>query len=201
MRSVIGLWRWRHNPLRRTTDLVEAWLALAALLVIAFGAPLVGTAVGTSADHALQQAVRHQRADRHQVTATVVRALSHSSVQPDPETSTARDTRTRVIADWTAPDGSRQRGVVVTLLKSPRPGAHFGLWTDRHGRLVGRPLDGATATTHAVLAGFGAAVLTAGCVECARRLVLWHLVRRRYAHWDRAWDKAGPDWGKAGTGS
>lgn len=201
MRPINGLWRWRHNPLRRTTDLVEAWLALATLLIVVLGAPFVGAAVGAAAEDALQRSVRHQRAERHHVAATVVRTLSRSPLQPDPETSTGRDTRTRVVADWTAPDGSRQRGVVLTLLKSPRPGAHFALWTDRHGRLVGRPLDSATATTHAVLAGFGAAVLTAGCVECGRRLVLWHLVRRRYAGWDRAWDKAGPDWGKAGTGS
>ncbi|MCX5137249.1 hypothetical protein OG458_36560 [Streptomyces sp. NBC_01281] len=201
MRSLIGLWRWRHNPLRRTTDLVEAWLALATLVILVVGAPFAGAAVGASAEHALQQAVRHQRADRHVVAATVVRTLSRGPLQSDPETSTARDVRTRVMASWTAPDGTRQRGVVITLLKSPRAGAHFALWTDRHGRLVGRPLDGATATTHAVLAGFGAAVLTAGCVECGRRMIVWHLVRRRYAHWDRAWDKAGPDWGKADTGS
>ncbi|MGW7194477.1 hypothetical protein ACWGIP_35925, partial [Streptomyces sp. NPDC054838] len=26
----MGVWRWRRNPLRRRTDLFEAWLALAA---------------------------------------------------------------------------------------------------------------------------------------------------------------------------
>ena len=41
VRSLIGLWRWRHNPLRRTTDLVEAWLArwLDSLAAVAAPAP------------------------------------------------------------------------------------------------------------------------------------------------------------------
>jgi hypothetical protein len=62
-------------------------------------------------------------------------------------------------------------------------------------------LDSATATTHAVLAGFGAGLMSAGLIEGGRRLIVWRMVRRRYARWDRAWDKAGPDWGKADTGS
>ncbi|MEU0432868.1 hypothetical protein [Streptomyces sp. NPDC006290] len=201
MGAIIGLWRWRHNPLRRTTDLVEAWLALAALLLVLVAAPLVGATVGGSVQGTLQRAVRDQRKDRHQVAAVVVRKLSRGPLSPDPETPSGRDAHSRVLADWTAPDGTQQRGTVVATLKSPRPGDHFSIWTDRHGRIVGRPLDGATATTHAVLAGFGAAVLSAGLLEGGRRLILWHMIRRRHARWDRAWDKAGPDWGKADTGS
>ncbi|MDR3083818.1 MAG: hypothetical protein LBV60_23365, partial [Streptomyces sp.] len=78
---------------------------------------------------------------------------------------------------------------------------HFTVWTDDHGRIVDRPLDGATATTHAVLAGVGAATVIVGLVEGCRRLIVWRMVRRRYARWDQAWDKAGPDWGRTGTGS
>jgi hypothetical protein len=199
--AIIGLWRWRHNPLRRTTDLVEAWLALAALLLVLVAAPLVGAAVGASVQGTLQKAVRDQRKDRHQVAAVVVRKLSRGPLAPDPETPSGRDAHSRVLADWTAPDGTPQRGTVVASLKSPRPGDHFSMWTDRHGRIVGRPLDSATATAHAVLAGFGAAVLSAGLLEGGRRSILWHMIRRRHARWDQAWDKAGPDWGKADTGS
>lgn len=52
-----------------------------------------------------------------------------------------------------------------------------------------------------MLAGIGAALLAAGLVEGGRRLAVWRMVRRRYARWDQAWERAGPDWGKAGTGS
>ncbi|MFF0156637.1 hypothetical protein ACFYRY_03680 [Streptomyces sp. NPDC005263] len=201
MRAITGLWRWRHNPLRRGTDLAEAWLSLAALLLVLVAGPVLGWLVGGVAQDALQRSVRQQHESRHEVTATVVRELGHSPLDTDPETTAGRDLRSRVTADWRGPDGTAQHGTVLAALRSPHPGDHFTLWTDRHGRMAARPLDSATATTHAVLAGVGAALLTAGVVEAGRRLALWRMVRRRYARWDRAWDRAGPDWGRTGTGS
>ncbi|MGW0081005.1 Rv1733c family protein [Streptomyces sp. NPDC003393] len=201
MRAIGGLWRWRRNPLRRTTDLAEAWMALAALLLILVAAPVLGVLVGSTAQTSLQQSVRDQRHTRHMVTATVVRKVREVAPVPDPEISSGRDVRSRVDADWTAPDGTRRHGRVATHLKSPRRGDHFTLWTDRSGRVVTRPLDPTTATTHAVLAGLGAALLAAGLVECIRRLIVWRLLRHRYAGWDRAWERVGPDWGRTGTGS
>ncbi|MGW3728806.1 Rv1733c family protein [Streptomyces sp. F001] len=200
MRAIGGLWRWRHNPLRRTTDLVEAWVALGALLAILLVAPVIGSLVGSVAQDSMQRSVREQRQSRHLVTATVVRELERSPLDLDAETA-SRETRTRVLAHWTAPDGTDHRAPVMTHLGTPEPGEHFTIWTDGHGRTATRPLDPATATTHAVLAGFGAAVLTAGLVEGVRRMIVWHMVRRRYARWDQAWDRAGPDWGRTGTGS
>ncbi|MEU6403419.1 hypothetical protein [Streptomyces sp. NPDC046985] len=200
MRVITGLWRWRASPLRRTTDLVEAWAALAALLLILSAVPLLGAVVGSAAQGALQQSVRHQRQTRHQVTATVVRKPHQVAPAADPQ-APGRAARVQVIADWTAPDGSRRRGLVTTLLKTPRPGDRFVVWTDRRGRLVTRPLDATAATTHAVLAGLAASLLAAGLIEGIRRLILWRLVRLRYARWDRAWERAGPDWGRTGAGS
>lgn len=201
MRAIGGLWRWRHNPLRRTTDLVEAWVALVALLLILVAGPVIGALVGGAAQDALQRSVREQRESRHLVKATVVRKLDRSPLDADPETTSGRDLRSRVLADWTAPDGTAHHGTLVASLQKPQPGDHFTIWTDQHGRMVARPLDSATATTHAVLAGFGAALLAAGLVEGVRRLMVWRMVRRRYARWDQAWDRAGPDWGRTGTGS
>ncbi|MFD4952607.1 hypothetical protein [Streptomyces sp. NPDC058451] len=199
MRAIAGLWRWRNNPLRRGTDLAEAWVALVALLLVLVAAPVIGCLVGFLAQDALQQSVREQGRSRHPVTATVVQRLNR--LDPDPEITTGRDPRSRVLADWTAPDGTRRHGPVATTLRSPRPGDHFTLWTDEHGRTVTRPLDSTTATTHAVLAGCGAGMLIALLVEGIRRLIVWRLDRRRYALWDQAWDRAGPDWGRTGTGS
>ncbi|MDH6622759.1 phosphate/sulfate permease [Streptomyces sp. LBL] len=201
MRAISGLWRWRHNPLRRRTDQVEGWVCLAALLVILVVGPVIGSLVGGAAQATLQRAVREQRESHRQVTATVVRKLDRSPLEADPEASSGRDLGSRVVADWTAPDGTAHHGTVLAALQSPHRGDHFRLWTDEHGRMVTRPLDSATATTHAVLGGIGAALLTAGVVEGARRLALWRMVRRRYARWDQAWDRAGPDWGRTGTGS
>ncbi|MFE9017410.1 hypothetical protein ACFYNL_02340 [Streptomyces sp. NPDC007808] len=201
MRSISGLWRWRRNPLRRTTDLVEAWVALAALSLILVVAPWAGFLVGGLAQDALQKSVREQRASRHLVTATVLRKLDAPRLDTDPESATGRSARSRVMAGWTAPDGTVHRAPLTAHLEAPRPGDRFTIWTDRKGLPVPRPLDSATASTHAVLAGFGAALIAAGLVEGGRRLVLWRMVLRRYVRWDQAWDKAGPDWGRTGTGS
>ncbi|GHH93443.1 Rv1733c family protein [Streptomyces capillispiralis] len=201
MRAIGGLWRWRHNPLCRRTDLAEAWVALAALLLVLVAAPVIGRLVGGAAQDALQRSVRAQHQARHQVAATVVRGLEPSPLDSDPEISSGTEARNRVLARWTAPDGTERRGPVPTRLNDPQPGDRFRTWTDRQGRLVARPLDGATATTHAVLAGVGAALVTACLVEGGRRLIVRHMLRRRYARWDQAWDKAGPDWGRTGAGS
>ncbi|MFI2435488.1 hypothetical protein [Streptomyces sp. NPDC018693] len=202
MRAIGGLWRWPHNPLCRTTDLIEAWVALIALLLILLLAPVVGVLAGGSAQDSLQQAVREQRASRHQITATVLRKAPGSSpFRTEPDGGSGRDTHTRVIAEWSAPDGTAHQDAVLSDLTDPRPGDRFLIWTDARGRVATRPLDSATATTHAVLAGFGAALLTAGTAEAARRAAVRHLLRRRYARWDQAWDRAGPDWGRTGTGS
>ncbi|MFG2501013.1 hypothetical protein ACGFSB_22720 [Streptomyces sp. NPDC048441] len=201
MRALVGLWRWRLNPLCRKTDLVEAWVAFAAVLLIAVAAPLVGLAVGNLTRGSLLQSVREQREVRHEVPATVIRKVSRPPIDPDPETASARDKHYRVLAHWTAPDGTVRSGTVLADLRSPDPGDQFRLWTDERGQVVGRPLDDMTASTHAALAGLGASVAVVGLVEGARRLVVWRLVRRRYDRWDQAWDKAGPDWGRTGTGS
>ncbi|MFF7853438.1 hypothetical protein [Streptomyces sp. NPDC007904] len=201
MRAISGLWRWRHNPLCRRTDLAEAWLALASLLLVLVAAPVIGCLTGGAAQSALQRSVRAQHQTRHLVPATVVRALDPSPLEADPEVVSGRDASGRVLAHWTAPDGTGRNGPVAARLKDPRPGDRFRIWTDGHGRPVARPLDTATATTHAVLAGFGAALAAAALVEGGRRLMVRRMVRRRYARWDQAWDKAGPDWGRTGTGS
>nr|WP_202501571.1 hypothetical protein [Streptomyces sp. SID5785] len=187
--------------MRRGTDLAEAWVALAALILIVVAGPVVGIVAGSLSRDALYRSVDEQRSHRHRITATVVKKVAQPPLDTDPETATARDAHTRVMATWTAPDGSAHRDRVVAALESPHRGDTFRLWTDDHGNAVGRPLDRATAATHAVLAGFGASVALTGLVEGGRRVIVWRMVRRRYARWDRAWDIAGPDWGRTGTGS
>ncbi|MFC8099855.1 hypothetical protein [Streptomyces sp. NPDC057363] len=201
MRAITGLWRWRHNPLCRTTDLTEAWVALAGLLLILSVAPLAGALVGGVAQDALQRSVREQHASRHRVAATVIRVLERSQLTIDPEGTSAGGLRGRVLAHWTAPDGSRHEAPVLVGIEDPRAGDRFAIWTDARGRTLARPLDSATATTHAVLAGVGAAVSAAALVETARRIVVWRMVRHRHARLEREWGRVGPDWGRTGADS
>ncbi|MER8045901.1 hypothetical protein [Streptomyces sp. NPDC094032] len=201
MRAAIGLWRWRRNPLRRTTDVIEAWVALTAAVLLCLAVPAAGVVAGLSADASLQRSVRSQYEERVPTVARVVRIAAEDTGERTAEAAGEQRLRPAVVADWTAPDGSARTGTVNTTLKHARPGDSFPLWTDRSGRAVPPPMHAETARAHALIAGLTLALLAGLVVETARRLVVHRLVRRRYARLDRAWAQAGPDWGRTGTGS
>ncbi|MFF5899604.1 hypothetical protein ACFY8O_27265 [Streptomyces argenteolus] len=203
VRAVLGIRRWRHNPVCRPTDRHEAWVALVALLMMVLAAPVLGWVSGSLTDEALQRVVRSQHAQRHLTSAVVVRGASGGSLfAQDPETAVTEDTTRRsVVAGWRAPDGTARTGTVSTASEVTTPGTRIQIWTDREGRPAMRPMDAPTARTHAVLAGVGVAVLVGGLTEGVRRLVVWRMTLRRYERLDRAWAEVGPDWGRTGTGS
>ncbi|KOX19526.1 membrane protein [Streptomyces sp. NRRL F-6491] len=198
----MGLRRWRRNPLRRTTDLVEAWAALVSVVLLCVAVPLVGWSAGASAHDSLRLAVRAQEERRTPVTARVVRLAETSAHGPRTAESGGEERlRRSVVARWTAPDGSPRTGTVTTSRRHSAPGAAFSLWTDRDGRPVPPPMRADTARAHAITAGLMAALLSGLLVETVRRLVVRRLVLTRYARLDRAWAATGPDWGRAGAGS
>ncbi|MEU9236364.1 Rv1733c family protein [Streptomyces subrutilus] len=203
MWTAMGVWRWRRNPLRRPTDLFEAWVAFAALLCVLLVAPAIGCVAGIQVDGTLQQAALAQRQERHLVPAVVVRPAAESAADAsaDPSAQRTAPSRTQVVAAWTAPDGSVHQGTVPAAEEPPRAGEQFRIWTDARGRVVGQPLDPSVAALHAAVAGLAAALAAAALAETVRRLVVRRLVHRRYIRLDRAWAAAGPDWGRAGAGS
>ncbi|MGW0392723.1 Rv1733c family protein [Streptomyces sp. NPDC003042] len=199
----MGVWRWRRNPLRRPTDLFEAWVAFAALACVLVVAPAVGWVAGLRVDDTLQRAALEQRHERYLVPAVVVRPAAGQVAGAATDASAQRQTpeRTHIVAAWTAPDGSSHQGTVPAAEEPPRPGDRFRIWTDTRGRLVGQPLDPSAASFHAGVAGLAAALTAAALAETMRRLVVRRLMHRRYLRLDRAWAAAGPDWGRAGAGS
>ncbi|MDX2390350.1 MULTISPECIES: hypothetical protein [unclassified Streptomyces] len=203
MRTAMGVWRWRRNPLRRPTDLFEAWVAFAALVCVLLVAPAVGWVAGLRVDGTLQRAALEQRHERYLVPAVVVRPAAEppAGSSTDPSAQRQSPERSRIVAAWTAPDGTSHEGTVPAAEEPPVPGERFRIWTDIRGRLVGQPLDPSAASLHAGLAGFAAALAAGTLVETVRRLVVRRLMHRRYLRLDRAWAAAGPDWGRAGAGS
>ncbi|WP_101255974.1 hypothetical protein [Streptomyces barkulensis] len=191
MRAIAGLWRWRGNPLYRTTDRVEGWLALAAVLLMTVGTPAVALWGTRTAHETLMGVVREQQRQRHQVWATA--AQSTPPVADAPEAESGH----RVTATWTAVDGRTHSGTVVAD-RPTEPGDRLRVWVDAHGEITARPMDAATASSHAALAGFGTAVAAAGLVESVRRLLVRRLLARRYARWAQEWARVGPDWGRTG---
>ncbi|MCX5401538.1 hypothetical protein [Streptomyces sp. NBC_00102] len=200
MRTVSGIWRWRHNSLCRATDRREAWLAFCALLLVLFVAPAVGVLCGLLTDSALGDAILEQRAHSHRTNAVVLRvSVSPAALAGDPESGVGPTTRQTVTARWKAPDGGERHGTVPAGALARKPGDLVRIWVDDRGAVAPRPMDVSTAHIHAGLAGAGTFLLTAGAVEAGRRTVVRCMVRGRYARLDRAWAAVGPDWGRTGT--
>ncbi|NGO70571.1 hypothetical protein [Streptomyces boncukensis] len=200
MRTIAGLWRWRGNPLCRATDRREAWLALCAVLVIALGAPLAGLLSAHAAGAALHRAAHEQQRDRQRVWATVVDTVHpRPPLNAEPESVSRQQDHRRVRIRWKDARGHPHTGSVPAR-RAVRPGARLRVWTDRQGRLSGRPLSPRGASSHALLAGLAAGAGVAAGVEALRRLALRGLLRRRYTRWGEEWDRVGPDWGRPDWG-
>ncbi|CAM5502325.1 hypothetical protein SSPIM334S_07791 [Streptomyces spiroverticillatus] len=199
-RTASGVWRWRHSPLCRPTDLAEAWVALVALVLIAVVAPATGLVTGLRANSALQQEVVQQQRERHETTGVVLRPVREVRHSGDAEVGAGYAGPVTVQASWTAYDGSKHSGPASTIRRSAQPGDTFPLWTDDRGRIVNRPVDASTAVAQAALTGFGTFAVLCGLAHCVRLLVVRRLMHRRYERLDRAWSKVGPEWGRTGTG-
>jgi len=196
-------WRWRRNPLRRRSDVVEGWLGLLTALLFC-AVPVIGWWAGQSVDRTLQRVVRTQRAERTLVTATMqpakavkaAPAPSGSSSSSDPVSDDPQHGDT---LRWTAPDHSVHTATVSSDLEVWQEHSLL-VWTDHKGALVPAPLDSATATTHSALAGIAAASAAGGVLLISRQVLLWRLMVRRMASWEREWARVGQDWGRAGAG-
>jgi hypothetical protein len=195
----LRLWRWRRNPLRRRSDVTEAWAGLLTAVVIAVGAPSAGWATGTAVNDALQQTVRAEHAERAYVPAVVLKAGPREIADTDPESGTIRAERRTATARWTGPDGKQHTGT-VHIAVSQGKGDRIHVWTDSRGRATTPPLEAAAATAHAAMAGLGTALLALVLGTIGRQVLMWQLLRRRLAEWGREWAAAGQDWGRADAG-
>ncbi|MFI5675673.1 Rv1733c family protein [Streptomyces cellulosae] len=183
-------WRWRSNPLRRRTDIVEAWIVLAVWTVIALG----GTLAGLATAHAAEESFTLLRRERHSVPAVL--AESTSGAVPTGEGTESGQVRAKV--RWSASDGSTRTG--RTMVDSGhRAGSKVVIWMNGQGQLTAEPPAENAAAAEASLLGGGAALAFAGLTFAAGRLAQWRLDQRRYEQWSREWETVGPQWGRKGT--
>ncbi|GGT01234.1 Rv1733c family protein [Streptomyces chromofuscus] len=174
------------NPLRRTSDRVEAWCSALLLLVLAVGLPLASVSAGLAAHESTMRTVQIQSADRHQVTARVISA-------PDAAPGSAAGERQTVRVSWTGQDGRQQTGTTKVPLDTTA-GSTVRIWVDRKEAVQDPPMPKDNATATAWLAGGMTAVAVyAGCAA-GRKGVRLVLNRWRYAQWDAEWDLVEPLW-------
>ncbi len=182
----VRLWRWRRNPLRRRSDVLEAWVVLAAWLLTV----LVGVAAGLAAARSVEHGLARERAAWRPVVARVVARAPGRSAS---EASGAERVWARV--RWTAADGSAHSGQ-ARVVPGSAAGSPVTVWSDPQGHLVSRPATESEATFRAVLMS-GLVGLSAAAVPFAGGLALrGRLERRRMDDWDAEWARLGPQWGR-----
>jgi hypothetical protein len=179
-RTRVWLWRWRRNPLRRRSDIAEAWLVLLTAVVMVVAAPVVALVATHSLDQALQRLAREEDRARHRTVAVLL---------DDPSWQAAwgveGDSHAFARVRWRAPDGTvrQDRARVET---SKHLGQTTRIWTDARGHLTAPPLTPGQAHLRARLAGVAIGGTVCLLLLSARIAVVRRLDQTRMSEWDTA---------------
>jgi hypothetical protein len=161
------------NPLRRTTERIQAWVVL---LVIVSYVPLAMAAAGYAGHLVHEAGLRAQRAPHpRQVAALVLTAAE--AARPTAAVS--------VPARWTI--GSRTRTGAVSVPFGTLAGAVVRVWVDRSGHLAMPPPTTAQLNDQVLTAKVVTPLLTAELLALSLCALRWYLNRRRLAKWDSDW--------------
>jgi len=180
-----------HNPLRRCSDVIEAWLLPAVIVVFL---ALVPVLLGAASAWAHAQNAAAQRAERswHEVPGGLLQAVPGPLMSDNGANSWVTWTPAR----WTA--GGRTHVGEVPAPAGTSAGSTVPVWLDRTGRVQTPPLTAGQVQDRATLAALVAfaalAVILGGLALLVRRL----LDRRRLGGWAAAWLSVGPQWSRRG---
>ncbi|MEV5987749.1 hypothetical protein AB0L85_22500 [Streptomyces sp. NPDC052051] len=189
MRTRVRGWRWRRNPLRRRSDVIEAWTALILALLLCVGAPLAGVVAGLWAYGTVHATQVTQRAQRHEVPAVLVEDAPAAA----PSTQNGNQPLYRVKVHWTDP-GKGTRTAYAQVPAGSRQGERTEVWLDARGHGVAPPVSDAAVWQHSVSAGVWAAGGVAGTVLLSRAVIRRVAERHRMAEWEAEWARTGPEW-------
>lgn len=188
MRTRIRGRHWRRNPLRRRSDVVEAWTKVLVALLLFVAAPALGAATAWWGHGQAQAIVAEQRAERHHVRATVV---DRTPAPCRPESSA--DSTYRATVHWKAPDGT-EKSTTARVPADTRHGDTVDVWLDSRGQSVPPPSDSAEIWQHSATIGSFTTIGTVLTVLLAHRAVRAVAMRHRMAEWDRDWALTEPQW-------
>ncbi|MBX7550809.1 DUF3592 domain-containing protein [Streptomyces sp. NPDC004232] len=189
MRTRVHGWRWQRNPLRRRSDVVEAWTVLVVSVLLFVVVPLAGVAAGLRAYDQAGSLAAAARAERHQVRARVIGEPPRrvSAVEGD------RERPYRAQVRWTEP-GRGTRTAWTRVPAGTRAGDTVSVWLDTRGRDVAPPPDDAAIVQHSVTVGVCAAGGAAAVVLLGHAIERRIALRHRMAEWERGWARTGPKW-------
>ena len=180
------MWRWRHNSLRRRSDRVEGWLALAAGAVIALSVPTTGVlASGAVADNLREHPGLHRTSAELLEDAPTMDGIATETNSPDVPAK----------ARWKQEDGARRTGY-TPVRAGTRAHTRVTVWLDGRGKPQKAPPGINEVAAQSVAAGGAAATGTL----CAAVWGFWTVRRRldaaRERDWEREWAVVGPQWSK-----
>lgn len=178
-----------HNPLRRTSDVVEGWLLPAVIALFLILSPFVA---GTAAQWVRADNAAAQRSTQswHQVPAV----LLHAAPGPMMPDNGANTWLVWAPARWAA--GGRLHTGDVPAPAGTRAGATVRVWLDRAGDVQVPPPTPAYARDR-VMVGMMIALVTLAVLLAALTLLTRRILnRRRLAGWEAAWLSVGPQWSR-----
>lgn len=180
----------RRNPLRRRSDVVEAWTVLLLGAALWVGAPLAGVFVGYHTHHETLLEADRQRAVSQAVRATLSRNTPATGASAGGAASVSK-----VLGPvrWTTADGRGGTGVARVAAGS-RAGATVTVWLDGEGRITAPPPSHADAWARGTGTGIATTAAVAVMVGGAWLTVRGVAHRRRMAEWEREWAMTGPQW-------
>ncbi|MFB7599698.1 hypothetical protein [Streptomyces sp. NPDC056160] len=184
-RAGVWLWRWRRSPLRRTSDVVEAWILLAAWVLAVVGALVAGLLTAG----AMQQTAEHTRARSHPMTAVLVQDGPQGNARP------AGGALVWGTVHWAEPDGTGHTNR-ARVPATATPGSRITVWTNGHGALTSPPASAADTAFQSVLGGLWAGTATVGLVAGGAKLAQSRLDRHRFDQWADEWARMDTRWGR-----
>ncbi|MFJ8820938.1 hypothetical protein ACIREE_04065 [Streptomyces sp. NPDC102467] len=181
----------RGNPLRRRSDVIEAWAALLLGVLAFLVAPVAGAVSGWAAHEDARDHARAQQASRH---AQRARLLDDAPEFIASESAGQSNLTYPVTVRWTD-----RAGRTITALAPVEAGLERGdsttVWLDSHGDVVAAPWSDGDIWSHTLAAGCLVTATTAGLAVTSRLVLRRVLDRRRLAAWEHEWSRVGPDWG------
>jgi hypothetical protein len=180
-----------RNPLRRRSDMAEAWLPPVAIAVFLALSPLLVGMAGAWA-HAENAAAARAERSWHRVPAVLLEPV------PGPMMSDngANSWLAWAPARWIT--GGRAHVGPVPAPSGTRAGATVPVWLDRAGHVQAPPLPEGQVRYRAVLAALVGLTALAAVFAGLVLIVRWLLDRRRLAGWETAWLAVGPQWSRRG---
>jgi hypothetical protein len=118
------------NPLRRTSDRVEAGPSRFQLVMLVLGLPAASVSAGLAAYGSAMRTVEAQSAQRHRVTARLTSA-------PESAPRSAADEKQKVQVSWTG-EGGRQQTRTARVPLDKAVGSTARIWVDHSDRCAYR---------------------------------------------------------------